>query len=113
MDIEDHPRLLNEIPRGSQRYKEIKKLRSASERSNSTLKDDLAILDKPRVMGFGRAAILVQLSVIMLLLQRGFSFIARITCRMRRFEMTKDPRLREKLQAPKIPKSIRNLIQLE
>ena len=30
MSIKDYPRLINEIPRGTKRYKEIKKLRSAS-----------------------------------------------------------------------------------
>ena len=47
MFIKDHPRLINAIHRGSKRYKEIKKLRSCSERINSSLKEDLHILDKP------------------------------------------------------------------
>jgi hypothetical protein len=43
MYIKEHPRLINEIPRGSKRYNTIKKFRSASERSNSTMKEDLKI----------------------------------------------------------------------
>jgi len=50
MYIKHHPRLINEIPRGSKRYNAFKKLRSASERTNSTLKEDLKILDKPRIL---------------------------------------------------------------
>ncbi|RLB60395.1 MAG: hypothetical protein DRG80_05395, partial [Deltaproteobacteria bacterium] len=34
MYVKEHPRLVNEIPRGSKRYKTIKKIRSASERAN-------------------------------------------------------------------------------
>ena len=45
--IEDNPRLLNEIPRGTKRYNEIKRCRSASERANSTLKETLHIIEKP------------------------------------------------------------------
>ena len=113
MALQDHPRLLNEIPRGSQRYSQIKKLRSASERSNSTMKEDLKILDKPRVIGSERAAILVLLAAIFLLCKRGFAFIARVTHMLRRFHQTKDPKLERWLKHLEIPKSIRNLIQRE
>ena len=41
-------RLVNEMPRGTKRYSTFKKMRPASERSNSTMKEDLKILDKPR-----------------------------------------------------------------
>ena len=113
MAIKDHPRLLNQIPRGSQRYKQVKKLRSASERSNSTMKEDLKILDKPRVIGGRRAAVLVLLAAIFLLCKRGFAFIARVTHMLRRFRQTKDPKLERWLKHPEIPKSIRNPIQRE
>lgn len=113
MAIQDHPRLVNEIPRGSQRYQQVKKLRSASERSNSTMKDDLKILDKPRVIGGRRAAVLVLLAAIFLLFKRGFAFIVRVTHMLRRFRQTKDPKLARWLKNPEIPKSIRNLIQRE
>jgi hypothetical protein len=43
MYVKEHPRLINEIPRGSKRYQLIKKIRSASERANSTMKEDLKI----------------------------------------------------------------------
>ena len=48
MSIKDYPRLINEIPRGSNLYKSIKNLRSASERANSTIKEDIKILEKKR-----------------------------------------------------------------
>ena len=113
MSIKDHPRLINEIPRGSKRYKEIKKIRSASERSNSTVKEDLKILDKPRVIGSSRAAILNQIAAIVLLLKRAFAFIVRTTCLLRKLDQTNNPSLKAKLRPPSIAKSIQNLIQLE
>ena len=113
MYIKKHPRLINEIPRGSNRYSTFKKMRPASERSNSTMKEDLKILDKPRVLNAPRANILAQMAAIVLLLKRAFSFIVRITTQIRKLLHTNDPSIEEKLKAPFIPKSIRNIIQLE
>jgi hypothetical protein len=113
MYIKEHPRLLNEIPRGSKRYITIKNMRSASERSNSTIKEDLKILEKPRVIEGFRANILAQMAAIVLLLKRAFSFIVRLTGRFRKFRETDDHNIKEKLKPPSIPKSIRNIIQLE
>ncbi len=58
MYVNEHPRLINEIPRGTKRYDTFKKMRSASERSNSTIKEDLKILEKPKVLHGARANIL-------------------------------------------------------
>ena len=113
MYVKEHPRLINEIPRGSKRYNEIKKLRSASERSNSTLKDDLGILEKPRVMNAYRANILAQMAAIVLLLTRAFAFIVRVTWLLRKLRETDDPEIKKKLNPPSVPKSIANLIQRE
>jgi len=113
MYVKEHPRLINEIPRGSKRYNTIKNMRSASERSNSTMKEDLKILDKPRVLGGPRANILAQMAAIALLLKRAFSFIIRITNQFRKLHQTNDPAIKERLQPPFIPKSIRNVIQME
>jgi len=77
--IKDNPRLLIEIPRGSNQFLLLKKLRSSSERTNSSAKADLSILYKPRVMNRERANILAQISAIVILLKRAFSFIARVT----------------------------------
>jgi hypothetical protein len=113
MYVKEHPRLINEIPRGSKRYNNVKKIRSASERANSTMKEDLKILEKPRVLNGYRANILAQMAAIVLLLRRAFSFIVRITKLFRKLHRTNDPKLKEKLNPPSIAKSIQNLIQLE
>jgi hypothetical protein len=113
MYVKEHPRLINEIPRGSKRYKTIKKIRSASERANSTIKVDQKILDKPRVMNIPRANVLAQMAAIALLLKRAFSFINRTTNLFRKFQRTNDPDIKEKLKPPSIPTSIQCLIQVE
>jgi hypothetical protein len=113
MYIKDHPRLVNEIPRGSKRYNTIKNMRSASERSNSTLKEDLKVLEKPRVLQGPRANVLAQMAGIVFLLKRAFSFIVRITNRFRKLHQTNDPAVKEKLEPPFVPKSIQNVIQSE
>jgi len=113
MYVKEHPRLINEIPRGTKRYDTFKKMRSASERSNSTMKEDLKILDKPRVLKGSRANILAQMAAIVLLLKRAFGFIVRTTNQIRKLSKTNDPSIKEKLKPPFIPKSIRDIIQLE
>lgn len=112
MSIEDHPRLVNEIPRGSKRYQELKKLRSASERANSTIKDDLKILDKPRVMGIDRASILAQIAAIVLLLTRAFRYIVKKTVESRKQEKEESAPSNSQ-KPPNLPKSLRNLILME
>lgn len=57
MSIAQHPRLILEIPRGSDRYRQLHCLRSASGRTNSTLKEDNAILREPSVRSLRRAAV--------------------------------------------------------
>jgi hypothetical protein len=113
MYVKEHPRLINEIPRGSKRYNLIKKIRSASERANSTMKEDLKILEKPRILNAQRAAILAQMAAIVLLLRRAFKFVVKITILFTKLHLTNDPAIKEKLKPPSIPRSIQNLIQLE
>jgi len=108
MYVKDHPRLFNEIPRGSKRYKVIKKFRSASERSNSALKEDLKILNKPRVLNRQRSNILAQIASVVLLLKRAFSFIVKVTMLMRK--LSNDPIAKKKLSLPSILTSILNII---
>ena len=112
MYVKEHPRLVNEIPRGSKRYKEIKKSRSASERSNSTLKENIKILDKPRVLNKPRADILSQMAAIVLLLFRGFSFVVRTTCQIRNLLQSKGPLSKEDL-LPHVSKSILRLLEIQ
>jgi hypothetical protein len=113
MYVKEHPRLVNEVPRGSKRYQLIKKFRSASERANSTMKEDLKILEKPRILNAQRAAILAQMAAIVLLLRRAFNFVVKTTILFTKLHQNDDPAIKEKLKPPRIPKSILNLIQLE
>lgn len=110
MYVKEHPRLVNEIPRASKRYKQIKKMRSASERANSTLKEDIKVLDKPRVIGRRSANILSQMAAIALLLIRGFSFIVKATCKLKLLQSGK---LLIKDLLPHIPKSLLRLLQIQ
>jgi hypothetical protein len=110
MYVKEHPRLVNEIPRGSKRYKEIKKMRSASERVNSTLKEDIKVLDKPRVLSRSRANILSQMAAIVLLLVRGFSFVVKITCKL---NLLRSGKITIKDLLPHIPKSLIRLLQIQ
>ena len=105
--------MINEVPRGSKRYNLIKKIRSAAERANSTLKEDLKILEKPRILNAQRAAILAQIAAIVLLLHRAFKFVVKITVLFTTPYKDEDPAIKDKLKPPLIPKSILNLIQLE
>ncbi len=95
MYVKEHPRLVNEIPRSPKRFQTIKKLRSASERSNSTMKEDLKILANPKVLSKVRADILAHMAVIVLLFKRAFSFIVKITILFRKFHKTHDPAVRK------------------
>ncbi len=104
MSIKEYPRLVNEIPRGTKRYNTIKKMRSVFERANSTIKEDIKILEKPRVLNGFRANILGQMAGITLLLKRTLSFIVKITNQFAKCL---------KLKPPSIPKSIQNIIQIE
>jgi len=113
MYVKEHPRLVNQIPRGTKRYNTTKNMQSASERANSTIKEDLKILEKPKVITGSRANILAQMAAIALLLKRAFSFIVRITGRFRKFRETHNSDIKENLEPPFIPKSIQNIIQLE
>jgi len=79
MFIHEHPRLVLEIPRGSERYNKIHSLRSAAERTNSSLKADLTMLDHPKVLGILHSSVLAQMSCIVLLLKKTFDFIVRIS----------------------------------
>jgi hypothetical protein len=111
--IEDNPRLYNEVPRGTKRYNDIKRCRSASERANSTIKETLHIIEKPIVYSKQRADILVQIAAIALLLYKAFSFIVKISVLVMKYRDTNDPAIEKKLQPHDIPKSIRSIIQRE
>ncbi len=111
--IKDNPRLVNEIPRGTKRFKLIQQYRSASERVNSIIKEDLNIINKPIVYNKQRADILAQIAAIVLLLYRAFSFIVKISMLFAKYRSSKDPAIEKLLQPHPVPKSILSLIQRE
>lgn len=113
MYIKDHPRLQNQIPRGTKRYDTIKRIRSASERANSTIKEDIKILDKPIVYNKFRADILAQIAAIVLLIHRAMAFIVRTTILLQKIADMDDPETMNEIINPCTPKSIRSLLQLE
>lgn len=110
MPIKQHPRLITEIIRGTPRFQTLRSLRPASERLNSTAKEDLDILDKPKVRGLKQAGILAQLTLIAILLKRVSQFIIKVTLAVRK-ERIKNPRGFIIIRGPKVPKFILNLVQ--
>ena len=60
MYIKEYPRLANEIARGSKRYNTIKNMRSGFEKTNSTNKEDLKTLEKPKIITGSMANILAK-----------------------------------------------------
>jgi hypothetical protein len=112
MSIQQHPRLVTEVIRGTPRYQKLRSLRPASERFNSTAKEDLQILNKPRVRGLKRAAILGQLTLLSVLLKRVAHFIIKVTLAVRK-ERIQNPHGFIIIQGPKVPKFILNLVQRE
>ena len=102
MSIKQHPRLITELIRGTPRYQKIRSLRSASERINSTAKEDLDILLKPKVRGLKRAAILGQLTLMTILLKRVAQFIIKVTLAVRK-ERAKSPHGFIIIRGPKVP----------
>jgi len=117
MYVKEHPRLINAIPRGTKKYQQLKQHRSASERINSAVKEDIPILRKPRVTNGFRAKILAQLAASVILLKRAFSFIAKITTLVRKYHRATDQKIKAKLQLlltpPAVPTFIQKLIQRE
>jgi len=114
MSIKQLPRLILEITRGTYRYRKLKAFRSGSERTNSTAKDDLHILEKPKIRGLKNAAVIAQMAVIVVLLKRIAKFIIKVTLAFRnKVQANKSPPRRIYLPGPKVPKFILNIIQKE
>ena len=113
MSISDFPRLIIEVLRGTDRHHKLKALRSASERTNSSAKEDLCILNKPKIRGLKNAGVLAQMAVMVLLLKRICRFIVKVTLAMRKMFSSNSPPLKPYLPGPEVPKFIVNLIQRE
>ena len=69
----------------------LKALRSASERTNSSTKDDFCILSNPKIRGLKNAGVLAQMAVMVLLLKRISRFIVKVTLAMRKMFSCKLP----------------------
>ncbi|MBU0698528.1 MAG: transposase [Pseudomonadota bacterium] len=113
MSVSDFPRLIIEVLRGTDRHHKLKALRSASERTNSSAKEDLCILKKPKIRGLKNAGVLAQMAVMVLLLKRISRFIVKVTIAMRKMYSSNSPPLKPYLPGPDVPKFIANLIQRE
>jgi len=117
MYVKEHPRLTNAIPRGTKKYQRLKQHRSASERINSAAKEDTPILRKPRVLNAKRAATLAQMTAIVILLKRAFSFVVKTTALFRKYlqesNATTKTKLELLLRPPPVPTFIMKLLQRE
>lgn len=113
MSVNDFPRLIIEILRGTDRHQKLKALRSASERTNSSIKDDFCILSKPKIRGLKNAGVLAQMAVTVLLLKRISRFIVKVTLAMRKMFSCNSPPIKPYISGPDVPKFIVSLIQRE
>jgi hypothetical protein len=114
MSIKEFPRLITEVIRGTDRHQKLKALRSASERTNSTVKDEFCILAKPKIRGLKHASVLSQMAVIVVLLKRISRFIVKVTLALRKKILSnKGPPRHHFIHGPKVPAFILNLIHRE
>lgn len=113
MSITQFPRLITEVLRGTERHQKLKALRSASERTNSSTKEDFRILSKPKVRGLDRAGILSQIAVIVVLLKRVASFIIKVTLALGQHDVHLPSKENPSVLGPLVPNFIRNFIQRE
>jgi hypothetical protein len=114
MSVRQFPRLITEVIRGTFRHQKLKTLRSASERTNSSAKEDFCILSKPKIRGIKSAGVLTQIAVIVVLLKRIARFIVKVTLAFRqKIQNNKSPPRHVFIPGPKVQKFILNLIQRE
>ena len=113
MYIKQQPRMQNEIPRGTKRYNDLKQSRSASERANSTIKEDVKVINKPIVYNKFRADIIVQIAAIALLIQRSMAFIVKTTIFLLKHSEFNTPETMNKKTRQNTPTATRSQIQLE
>jgi len=108
--IAEHPRLLLEIPRGSERYRQLHRLRSASERTNSTLKEDNAILRNPSVRSLRRASMESLMGVMTTLIDRVVRFVIDVTVKERKFKNSGDKAWLDQLFPPEVPSHLKPFV---
>jgi hypothetical protein len=81
MSIEEHPRLVVEVPRGTEQFQLLRNLRSGSERFNSQGKDD-GRLETPRLMGEHAFGVRANLGTMTVLLKKTLEFILEMTAQL-------------------------------
>jgi hypothetical protein len=81
MSIEEHPRLVIEVPRGTEPFQLLRSLRVASERFNSQAKDD-GRLENPRLIGEHAFGVRANLSAMTVLLEKALGFILEMTAQL-------------------------------
>jgi hypothetical protein len=111
VSIAQQPRLILEIPRGTERYRQLFALRSASERANSSLKEDFPILRKPPVRSLRRAAAVSQLGVITVLIDRIARFFIDLIINERKLNATGNVKWADRLSPPDIPSYLRPFVE--
>jgi hypothetical protein len=112
MSLREFPRLITEVIRGTDRHQKLKTLRSASERTNSSAKDDFCILAKPKIRGMKNAGVLAQMAVIVVLLKRIARFVVKVTMVFRKKRQNnKSPPSHIFIPRQEVPKFILNLVQ--
>jgi hypothetical protein len=108
--IAERPRLLLEIPRGSERYRQLHRLRSASERTNSTLKEDNAILRNLSVRSLRRASMESLMALMTTLIDRVVRFAIDVTVTERKFKNSGDKAWLDQLSPPEIPSHLKPFV---
>lgn len=91
MSIEEHPRLVVEVPRGTEQFQLLRNLRVASERFNSQAKDD-GRLENPRLMGEYALGVRANLSAMTVLLEKALGFILEMTAQLPHMSAQSTPR---------------------
>jgi len=86
-------------------------LRSASERTNSTLKEDNAILREPPVRSLQRAAVISRMGAITTLIDRVSRFVLDITVKQRKLQPTGDKLWFDQLSPPEIPTHLQPFVK--
>ena len=79
--IKKHPRLIVEVPRGTEQFQLLRNLRVASERFNSQAKDD-GRLEIPRLMGEHAFGMRANLGTMAVLLKKTLEFILEMTAQL-------------------------------
>jgi hypothetical protein len=113
MSIQQFPRLITEIIRGTDRHQKLKALRSAAERTNATAKDDFGILSKPKIRGLKSAGILSQMAVIVVLLKKITCFIIKVTLALTKPKQNNESPPVFFVPGPSVPKFILNFVMRE